>query len=285
MEYEGRICRAPGERASYMLPVSVGCAYNGCKFCGLFKDLTYRELPLEQIEEELQRVSRLGKTPARVYLGDGNAFHIKTERLVTILEMIRKYLPGVNEIRMDSTVPDIAAKSDEELKLLASLNVKRLYLGIESGLEDVLRFMNKCHTKEEATRQIERLHAAGIGYAAHVMTGVAGKGRGEENALALAEFLNETRPQLLVNFSIFTGRLQPDIEKGTFARASEVENLLEDAVLLSHITVPMEVDCSHDLVQNRVWGRLPEDKEKLVRRLRELAAKVEAGEIIALEHL
>ena len=56
MEYEGRICRAPMERASYMLPVMVGCSYNKCKFCNLFRDLKYRELPLEQVEEELQRV-------------------------------------------------------------------------------------------------------------------------------------------------------------------------------------------------------------------------------------
>lgn len=285
MEYEGRICRAPGERASFMLPVAVGCAYNQCKFCGLFKDLTYRELPLEQIEAELIRVSKLGRTPARVYLGDGNAFHIKTERLVTILEMIQKYLPGVDEIRMDSTVPDIAAKTDEELKLLASLNVKRLYLGIESGLEDVLRFMNKCHTKEVALKQIARLHEADIGYAAHVMTGVAGSGRGEENALALAEFLNETKPELLVNFSIFTSHLKEDIEAGRFVKASEIENLLEDAVLLEHINVPMEVDCSHDLVGHRVWGKLPEDREKMVAQLKDLAAKVQSGKLIALDHL
>lgn len=61
MEYEGRICRAPMERASYMLPVMVGCSYNKCKFCNLFRDLKYRELPLEQVEEELQRVNESGR--------------------------------------------------------------------------------------------------------------------------------------------------------------------------------------------------------------------------------
>lgn len=65
MEYEGRICRAPMERASYMLPVMVGCSYNKCKFCNLFRDLKYRELPLEQVEEELQRVKNLGGNPEK----------------------------------------------------------------------------------------------------------------------------------------------------------------------------------------------------------------------------
>ena len=68
MEYEGRICRAPMERASYMLPVMVGCSYNKCKFCNLFRDLKYRELPLEQVEEELQRVKNLGGNPRKIFL-------------------------------------------------------------------------------------------------------------------------------------------------------------------------------------------------------------------------
>ena len=60
MEYEGQICRGPMERASYMLPISVGCSYNQCRFCTLFKHLTYRQLPLEKIEAELERVSAVG---------------------------------------------------------------------------------------------------------------------------------------------------------------------------------------------------------------------------------
>ena len=81
MEYEGRICRAPMERASFMLPVMVGCSYNKCKFCNLFRRLKYRELPLEQIEAELLRVKRLGGSPKTVFLGDGSAFDLHTTRL------------------------------------------------------------------------------------------------------------------------------------------------------------------------------------------------------------
>ena len=73
MQYEGQICRPPMERASYMLPVAVGCSYNACTFCTLFKHLTYRQLPREQIEEELCRVSAAGGNPKTVFLGDGNA--------------------------------------------------------------------------------------------------------------------------------------------------------------------------------------------------------------------
>lgn len=65
MEYEGQICRSPMERAAFSLPVTVGCCYNKCYFCNLFKHLQYRELPLDQIEAELRRVSEMGAAPRR----------------------------------------------------------------------------------------------------------------------------------------------------------------------------------------------------------------------------
>lgn len=79
MEYEGQICRAPMERGSFMLPVMVGCSYNQCRFCMLFKHLRFRLLPLEQIEGELQRVQAAGGRPEKIFLGDGNAFDLETE--------------------------------------------------------------------------------------------------------------------------------------------------------------------------------------------------------------
>ena len=108
MEYEGQICRAPMERAAYMLPVAVGCSYNACRFCMLFRHLRWRELPLEQIEAELQRVKAAGGTPRRIFLGDGNAFGLPTGRLLDILALLHRYFPGVEQVNLDATVTNIA---------------------------------------------------------------------------------------------------------------------------------------------------------------------------------
>ena len=118
MEYEGQICRAPMERASFMLPVVVGCAYNRCKFCDLFKHLKYRELPLEQIEEELKRVRDIGGNPRRVFLGDGSAFTLSVEKLLAVLDLIHQYFPGCESVNMDATVSSILNKTPKELKTL-----------------------------------------------------------------------------------------------------------------------------------------------------------------------
>lgn len=274
MEYEGRICRGPMERASFMLPVAVGCSYNACRFCMLFKHLKYRELPLEQIEAELQRVQKVGGAPKVVYLGDGNAFHLSTERMLTILEMIERYLPNKPEIRMDATVTDILGKTDEELRLFYDHGVRRFYLGIESGLDDVLHTMCKDHTIAQAKEAIRRIHRLGFCYGAHIMTGIAGGGRCMENAAALADFLNECPPVAIVNFSLFVHRRAPfwaDVEAGTFKVADEVETMREERLLLERMDLlGCDYDGMHDLIEFRVRGRLPEAKEKML-------AKLDAG--------
>ena len=271
MEYEGQICRAPMERASYMLPVAVGCSYNACRFCMLFRHLRWRELPLEQVEAELKRVYAAGGAPKRIFLGDGNAFGLSTQRLLTILEMIHRYFPSVEGINMDATVTNISEKSEEELGLLHRAGVDCLYLGIESGLEDVLRFMNKDHTLEQAYTQIERIQKLGYAYVAHIMTGISGKGRAEGNARALAQFINRTKPRSITNFSVFLHRRAPlwkEIESGRFAPAGEVENFREELLLLSLLDVDgLEYDGFHDIIEFRVRGSLPRDREKMLAKL------------------
>lgn len=282
MEYEGRICRSPMERGAFMLPVAVGCAYNACKFCDLFKDLKYRELPLEQVEAELARVKCLGGNPERVFLGDGNAFGMDTERLLTITDMVHEYFPACHTIKMDSTVTNIRHKTDEELKRLQAAGIKELYLGIESGLDDVLKFMRKDHSLSQGYEQIERLHHAGIEYAAHIMTGVAGKGRGLENAEATAEFLTRTQPKNIVNFSMFVftyGPLFEDIKAGKFTAASELENLIEERRMLELMDIKQaEYDGFHDCITFRVRGSLPRDKEKMLASLDKAIAENEEKE-------
>lgn len=270
MEYEGQICRAPMERASFMLPIMVGCSYNRCKFCNLFRHLSYRELPLEQIEQELKRVKGVGGSPKRIFLGDGNAFAQKNDRLIQILEMIRRYFPECEEINMDATVTSILRRSDAELHKFGQLGVRHLYLGIESGLNDVLAFMEKDHDQEQAYEAVRRLRKAGMIFDAHIMTGVAGKGRGAENAKALAEFLNQTGPAHVVNFSMFLHKEVPlyqNILDGSFIPASERENLMEERCLLEGLDTDILYDGFHDFIRFRVRGRLPGDKEKMLARL------------------
>lgn len=279
MNYEGQICRAPMERSSFMLPVMVGCSYNRCKFCNLFRHLKYRELPMEQIEKELVRVKEAGGSPRKIFLGDGNAFGLETQKLYQILDLIHRYFPSCQCINMDATVTSILKKTGEELKMLYNNGVRHLYLGIESGLDDVLRFMEKDHNLEQAYEAIEKLQEAGLIYDAHIMTGVAGKDRGIENAKHLAKFLNETHPAHVVNFSMFLHKEVPlyhQIELGTFIPADELENLREEKRLLELLDTELVYDGFHDYIEVRTRGKLPKDKEKMLRKLEKTIEQYES---------
>ncbi len=271
MDYEGQICKPPMEIGRFMLPVAVGCSYNACRFCTLFKHLKFRELPLENVEAELLRVKNLGGAPKKIFLGDGNPFGLSTERLLCVLELIHKYFPDCYDISMDATVTNVSEKSGEELRALRVNGVSELYVGIECGTEDVLEFIQKDHTAEEARGQIARLKDAGIIYSAHIMCGTAGAGRGIENAENTARFLNGTGPHRIVNTSLFIHRSAPlyaDIESGRFKPATELENMLEERRLLELLTVPVDFyDGLHDYMEVRTKGRLPQDREKMLARL------------------
>jgi len=249
------------ERSSYMLPVAVGCSYNRCKFCTLFRHLKYRELPMEQIEAELERVRSLGGNPKHVFLGDGNAFGLATKRLLEITDLIHRYFPGCQAINMDGTITNIQAKSREELLALRKAGICHLYLGIESGLDDVLRYMGKDHNLDQAYRQIDRIQRAGFIFDAHIMTGIAGHGRGLENGTATAEFFNRTRPQRIINFSMFLFRSAPLFQ--------ELENLQEERLLLELLKTdgPLAYDGFHDRIEFRVRGTLPDDRKNMLNKL------------------
>ncbi len=293
MDYEGRICRTPSERGAFKLPVSVGCPYNRCAFCDLFKDLRYRELPLGQIEEELARVREVGGAPERIMLGDGNAFHASFDRLAAIVELIEKYLPSCTLISSDASIPSIAAKTDDELAWFARHGYRLLYVGIESGLDDVLAFMRKDHDNAECRAQVARLHEAGIELGAHIMTGAAGAGRGIENARATAQLLNELRPVSICNFSMGvspTTELGAMVREGRFVPASEGECIEEERCLVELLDGPVRFEGFHfeydrekascsaftgdsaefnDFVTNwtHTKGMLPDDLGKILRTL------------------
>ena len=198
---------------------------------------------------------------------------------LAILAMVRRCFPACGAVHMDATVRDILRKPAQELAALSEAGVRTLYLGIECGLDDVLERMNKGQTMAQAEEAVEKLHRAGMRYGAHMMTGIAGRGRSEENARALAAFYNRTRPDRIVNFSLFLHRRSPlyqDVLAGRFVPADELENLREERLLLALLeTGDLAYDGFHDCIAVRVRGSLPRDREKMLRRLDEAIARQE----------
>ena len=268
MQYEGTTYRPPPEADSFLLQVTVGCAHNRCTFCDMYRDVSFRRVSMDQIEEDLQEARGIFPKAERIFLVNGDAFVLKAEILGNIAERIKVYFPECQTITMYASVQNIRTKSDQELNDLRRLGINDLYVGIESGWDEVLARINKGHTVAEAKHQLDRLNRAGINHIANLMLGVAGSGKGLENARKTADFLNQTGPSLIWvgTLGIFEGtELYAEMEQGLFVPATELEILEEEKELIKNIeleNVPFYGVHPTNIV--RTSGRLPQDKKKMI---------------------
>lgn len=178
MHYTGTIWRPPYEADSLLLEVTAGCTHHKCKFCTLYSDLPFkfRMSPIEDIESDLLEVQVLRYNPAsmmtaklqglsrpklfhRVFLTGANPFVLKTEKLLEIAALIRKYLPSVESIGCFARITDSKKKTDEELILLRQAGYNRLTIGVETGDDTALSFMRKGYTSQDILTQCKKIRA------------------------------------------------------------------------------------------------------------------------------
>lgn len=216
MHYTGTIWRPPYEASSLLLEVTAGCTHHKCKFCTLYEDLPFkfRMSPLEDIEADLLEVQVLRHDPLamvsarlqgifqpepirRVFLTGANPFVLKADRLLAISDLIRKYIPTNETIGCFARITDVTLKTDEELKKLSEDGYDGLTIGIETGDDEALRFMNKGYLAADIIEQCKRLDAAGISYSFFYLVSISGAGRGEIGAKLTAEVCNQIHPKLI----------------------------------------------------------------------------------------
>lgn len=268
MHYEGTTYRPPREADTPLLQVTVGCAHNRCSFCDMYRDVTFRRIPMDQIEADLKELRGIFPKSERIFLVNGDAFVLKTSALKEIAEKIKRIFQESRTISMYASINNIKAKSDHELIELRNLGINDLYVGVESGWNEVLERINKGHTMAEARHQLDRLNRAGINHIANPMLGVAGIGNGLENARLTAEFLNQTHPSLIWvgTLAIFEGTaLHTEMAQGSFIPATELEILDEEKALIDAIDLDnVRFYGVHPTNTVRISGRLPQDKQRMI---------------------
>lgn len=279
MTYTGPVYRPPVEAGSLLLQVTVGCAHNECNFCTMYRGTKFSVEPLEQIERDLEEARQLYKNVKRVFLVNGDAFVLSTKRLKPIAGKIIEFFPEVKVITMYASISNIRIKSDEELKELRALRINELWIGVETGHEEALKYLNKGHTFEEARRNLLRLNKAGIDFFYGFMYGAAGKGKGLENAEANARLINETNPIGMAPTTLGANEGSPmaeDVKNGKFEIAHERE-------VLEEMKKTIELVDSSELIY---YGRhiinsipfdcvLPRDREKAIETINWKMAEME----------
>ena len=277
MKYNGTIYRPPIEANTLLLPVTEGCSHNSCRFCLMYHNVKFRILSQEEIENWLKEIlfdaGEYSKKFRRIYFVGADPFAISAKRLEAIITLVKKYLPNIEIFIMYAAVRNIKAKTDENLKRLKNLGVNDLYVGVECGLDDVLEFLNEGNTVSDIREQCGRLNDLQIRHMDMLMLGTAGKGRGEECAIASADLVNEIKPDtILINtMTAFPEtKLAEDIQAGKFTPAGEKEILIEEKIFLENLNLPQTYFwAAHAMDSVRIAGYIGDSKEKMLRILQD----------------
>ncbi|MDG3088555.1 radical SAM protein [Vibrio hannami] len=268
MKYTGPVYRPPLEGQTPLLQVTVGCAHNKCTYCNMYKEVQFSAENNGQIEQDIIELKRMYGYIPRMFLVNGDAFVLRANKLLDIASLIRKHAPECKTITMYASIDNIKSKSDEDLKLLRDAGINDLYIGIESGWDEVLDKINKGHTREEAYSQLQRLNRIGMNHITLLMIGVAGAGKGIKNARVTAEFINKTQPVIIAfsTLGVFEGtELWQEREQGLFTEATELEKLEEEMELIENINLDdVGFFGTHPTNTVPLIGRIPENKNEMI---------------------
>lgn len=284
MHYTGTIWRPPYEASSLLLEVTAGCTHHKCKFCTLYEELPFkfRLSPLEDIEADLKEASNIIKmwnnaNITRIFLTGANPFVLNYDRLMMIADLIHKYIPTSQTIGCFARVTDIPLKSDAALLSLRNAGYDGLTIGIETGDDDALRFMNKGYLAADIVAQCKRLDQAGISYSFFYLTSISGSGRGELGAKLTADVCNQVHPKL-IGANMLTiypeSELYQEIQRGTWTEESEIEKYQEVKALIANLTIPVTFAAMGASNAFQLHGVLPQDKEKLLATIDQIISEV-----------
>ncbi|PCH65807.1 MAG: radical SAM protein [Bacteroidetes bacterium] len=193
--YDEPVFRPPSEAYSLILQITIGCSWNNCAFCEMYTSKKFKARPEQEVFDEIRAVAAYGQDIRKVFLADGNPLVLSTKRLFNIISELNRAFPRLNRISTYALASDICAKSIEDLKKLREIGLKMIYIGVESGDNEVLGFMNKGETYETTKEGILKAREAGIKCSTILINGIGGKKYSEQHAINSAKLLNATQPE------------------------------------------------------------------------------------------
>jgi len=228
---------------------------------------------MDEFEEDLAEIKTYQPNARRIFWTGANPFAMGYENLKLLALTVRDYLIKCQTMAMFASIRDIKSKNAKQLKKLRAMGINGLSIGMESGDDETLAFMNKGYTSADIVEQLAKLDGAGIEYYLVHMTGLAGKGNGQRNALNTAEVLNQISPYFVENpffLNIDSLTLFPDTElyrmaqQGEFIPAGEKERLEELITLLKNLRIRTRLQADTISNYKPVTGFLPKEKEKII---------------------
>jgi radical SAM superfamily enzyme YgiQ (UPF0313 family) len=270
VQYIEPLFRPPSEARSLIFQVTNGCSWNRCTYCEMYTDAQKKFRPRAETEvlAEIRACAQQGLEPRRVFLADGDALVLSMRRLRTILGEIKSSLPSVSRVSSYCLPANLKNKSDDDLRELAELGLKIIYVGAESGDDQVLRKIDKGETYATTADALIRASAAGIKTSVMILNGIGGKGLSRQHALASARLANDTQPDYLATLVLTFYKGREKFEAGFDNHFEELDTvgLCEEMKTLIAATELEHTIFRSDHISNHMVlkGVLGKDKHRLL---------------------
>ena len=267
MHYEGNCIRPPSEAYSILLQVTLGCSHNKCTFCGTYTDKRFTIKDDKTILSDILFASKYMKRQDRVFLMDGDALIIPQKRLMWILDRIREHLPWVKRVGAYGNAKGIKMKSAEELKALRENGLGILYMGVETGDDDLLKKIRKGSTAQKLIDMGRKVREAGIKLSVTVLLGIAGNDPelSIRHARATGKVLSAMDPNYVGALTVMLvpgTPLYEEYKRGEFQLLNESETLVELREMIANTNLSRGMFFSnHASNYLPIKARLPKGKD------------------------
>ncbi|MFA5688614.1 MAG: radical SAM protein [Kiritimatiellales bacterium] len=259
--------RPPAEAESLILRVADGCPWNSCTFCGMYKGVRYQFHGLDAAEKEFTRAAQGRQDARRIFLADGDVMGLDFTALETMLILLNEKFPALTRVGIYANGSSILKKTDAELRRLQELKLHTLYMGLESGDDEILFAVNKRENSGAMIAAAQRAQNAGLRMSVMILIGLAGELHSMQHAFLTAQALNKMQPKLLSALRLVTTPNTP-LYKSGFKMIPEYAAVAELRELIQHLELEQTVfraDHSSNIIP--LAGRFPKDKERLLTQL------------------
>lgn len=269
IEYDYPLFRPPAEANNVILQVTLGCSYNNCSFCSMYKTKSYEAKVLEEIFKDVDSLSNIHPNATKVFLADGDALALDTEYLLSIIKYLAVKFTNLRRISTYASAQNLLSKSYEELMMLRENKLNLLYYGIETGSDKVLKKITKGVSQREIINSLILASRAGMKISATVILGMGGEVYSEEHIQESAKIVNATT---LTYLSTLQLGLEDDAKENFYKHFSDFKELDDEQVLreqrkfIELIEPKNKVIFRSNHASNALHlaGNLPKDKERLL---------------------
>ena len=274
MRYKGKVYRPPSEAYSLIVQVTYGCSHNGCAFCDMYDDKHFAMRPMEEIREDFELARQVYRRVERVFLADGDALMRRTDDLLQILGLAYGLFPECERVTCYASPTSLHIKSEEDLRLLREHGLTMVYMGLESGCDEVLEKMNKGHDAASIVAAGQKARRCGMELSVTAISGLGSRELMTQHAIGTARALSAMKPEYIGLLTLMVERgtpLERWVREGSFTVLGPMEVLQETELFLQHIDSEGSVfRMNHASNYLTLKGTLNRDREALL-------AKVQQG--------